>query len=335
MFKKSFVQVFVCILMITVFCGSAQSVTIKIATISPEGSSWMEQMRKGADQVAKATDNRVKFKFYPGGVMGNDKAVLRKIRIRQLQGGALMAGSLSGLFSGNQIYSQPMKFRSQEEVDYVRQHMDDYIIKGLDDAGFVCFTLIGGGFAYIMSKSPIASVGDLKDRKIWVPDNDKSTVDSVSSFGVSPIALPLADVRTGLQSGLIDTVGTSPVGAVVLQWHTEIKYITNIPLLYIYAVFAIDKKAFNKISPDDQKIVSDMMTQALQELDRINRQDNIKAIKALKKQGIKFITPSQNQMNEWMATAAKASQEMIDAEDLPKEPTDKVTALLAQYRKNQ
>ena len=102
-------------------------------------------------------------------------------------------------------------------------HMDEYIIKGLDDAGFVSFTLIGGGFAYIMSKSSIASVEDLKDRKIWVPDNDKSTVDSVSSFGVSPIALPLADVRTGLQSGLIDTVGTSPVGAVVLQWHTEIK----------------------------------------------------------------------------------------------------------------
>ena len=335
MFKKSIRQLFFCALILTVFCGFAHAVTLKIATISPEGSTWMEQMRKGADQVAKATDNRVKFKFYPGGVMGNDKAVLRKIRIRQLQGGALMAGSLSSFFPGNQIYSQPMKFKSQEEVDYVRSHMDDYIIKGLDDAGFVCFTLVGGGFAYIMSKSPIASVEDLKDRKIWVPDNDKSTVDSVSSFGVSPIALPLADVRTGLQSGLIDTVGTSPVGAVVLQWHTEINYITDLPLLYIYAVFAIDKKAFNKISPNDQKIVTEHMGQALKELDRLNRQDNVKAIDALKKQGIQFITPSQEQMNEWMANGAKASQALIDAKDLPKAPTDKVDALLEQYRKNQ
>jgi len=161
------------------------------------------------------------------------------------------------------------------------------------------------------------------------------TVDSVSSFGVSPIALPLADVRTGLQSGLIDTVGTSPVGAVVLQWHTEIKYITNIPLIYLYAVFAIDKKTFNKISPDDQKIVSDVMTRALKEIDRLNRQDNVKAIEALKKQGIKFITPSQEQMNEWMAAAVKASQKMIDAGDLPKAPADKMDALLEQYRKNQ
>jgi len=334
MLNKSILQLLSCLVIITVFCVSAQAVTIKIATISPEGSMWMEKMRQGANQVAKATDNRVKFKFYPGGVMGNDKAVLRKIRINQLQGGALMAGSLSSFFQGNQIYAQPMKFKSQEEVDYVRRHMDDYIINGLGDGGVVCFTLMGGGFAYIMSKSPITSVEDLKDRKIWVPDNDKVTVDSVSSFGVSPIALPLADVRTGLQSGLIDTVGTSPVGAVVLQWHTEIKYITNLPLLYIYAVFAIDKKTFNKISPDDQKIVSDIMTLALQEIDRLNRQDNVKAIEALKKQGIEFITPSQEQMNEWMATAAKASQKMINAGDLPKTPADEIDALLEQYRKN-
>jgi len=334
MLNKSILQLLSCLVIITVFCVSAQAVTIKIATISPEGSMWMEKMRQGANQVAKATDNRVKFKFYPGGVMGNDKAVLRKIRINQLQGGALMAGSLSSFFQGNQIYAQPMKFKSLEEMDYVRRHMDDYIINGLGDGGVVCFTLMGGGFAYIMSKSPITSVEDLKDRKIWVPDNDKVTVDSVSSFGVSPIALPLADVRTGLQSGLIDTVGTSPVGAVVLQWHTEIKYITNLPLLYIYAVFAIDKKTFNKISPDDQKIVSDIMTLALQEIDRLNRQDNVKAIEALKKQGIEFITPSQEQMNEWMATAAKASQKMINAGDLPKTPADEIDALLEQYRKN-
>ena len=228
-----------------------------------------------------------------------------------------------------------MKFKSQDEVDYVRQHMDDYIIKGLDDAGFVCFTLMGGGFAYIMSKYPITSIEDLKDRKIWVPDNDKMTVGSMGCFGVSPIILPLADVRTGLQSGLIDTVENSPVGAVVLQWHTEIKYITNLPLIYLYAVFAIDKKTFNKISPDDQKIVAEVMTRELKEIDRLNRQDNVKAIEALKKQGIKFITPSQEQMNEWMATAAQTSQKMINTKELPKAPANKVDDLLEQYRKNQ
>ena len=315
-----------------IFTSAASAQTIKIATISPEGSSWMQYMRKGAEETAKATDNRVKFKFYPGGVMGNDKAVLRKIRIGQLQGGAIMAGSLASFFPGNQIYSQPMQFNSQAEVDYIRQRMDDYIVKGLEDAGFITFTLIGGGFAYIMSKSPIESVADLKNRKIWVPDNDKMTVDAVKSFDISPIPLPLADVRTGLQSGLIDTVGTSPVGAIVLQWHTEIKYITNLPLLYLHAVMAIDKKAFNKISPADQKVMTEIMIREMNALDLQNREDNEKAIEALKNQGIKFLTPSKEQMAQWRISASKASQAMIEARDLPRVPAGKVAALLEEYR---
>jgi len=83
--------------------GLASAATLKIATISPEGSMWMEKMRKGADQVEKETEKRVAMKFYPGGVMGNDNAVLRKIRIGQLQGGAFVAGSLSQFFPANQI----------------------------------------------------------------------------------------------------------------------------------------------------------------------------------------------------------------------------------------
>ena len=113
---------------------TASAAVLKIATISPEGSMWMEKMRKGADQVAKETENRVAIKFYPGGVMGNDNAVLRKVRIGQLQGGAFVAGSLSQFFPGNQIYAQPFKFQSPEEVDYIREFMDPYIIEEIGRA---------------------------------------------------------------------------------------------------------------------------------------------------------------------------------------------------------
>jgi TRAP-type C4-dicarboxylate transport system substrate-binding protein len=58
--------------------------TIKIATLSPEGTFWMKHMRVGAKEIKQKTQGRVKFKFYPGGVMGNDDSVLRKIRIGQL-----------------------------------------------------------------------------------------------------------------------------------------------------------------------------------------------------------------------------------------------------------
>lgn len=310
---------------------SSYALQLKIATLSPEGSMWMEKMRKGADQVAKQTSNRVNFKFYPGGVMGNDSAVLRKIRIGQLHGGAVVGGSLSQFFPANQIYAQPMKFKNIDEIDYVRKYFDSYIIEGLDNAGFVTFGLIGGGFAYIMSQEPINTVENLRNQKVWIPDNDKISQDSIKAFGITPIPLPIADVRTALQSGLINTVATSPIGAVILQWHTQIKYVTNIPLIYLHAVLAIEKDSFLKISQEDQKIVSQVMTQALQEIDRQNRLDDIKAVETLKKRDVIFINPSKEAMDEWYQVADEASLEMVKSGILPKDVAERLDARLEEF----
>jgi len=328
-FKKLVLILFILLLTETVY-----AVRLKIATLSPEGSMWMEKMRKGADMVAQKTDNRVTFKFYPGGVMGNDKTILKKIRIGQLQGGAVVAGSLSQFFPANQIYAQPLKFKTIKEVDYVRKYMDQYVIDGLDNAGFVTFGLIGGGFAYIMSQKPIATVQDLRNQKVWIPDNDKISQDSIQAFGVTPIPLSIADVRTGLQSGLINTVATSPVGAVVLQWHTQIKYITNIPLIYLHAVLAVDKKKFLKIGEQDRKIVTQIMTKALNEIDIQNREDDINAIQALKNRGITFITPSKDDMAEWQEIADVASKKMVDSGILPRNIADQLDNLLTDFHSN-
>ncbi len=324
-----------CTLVLVMLMGGAPAiaaaVTLKIATLSPEGSMWMEKMRQGAEQVADQTQNRVTFRFYPGGVMGNDKAVLRKIRVGQLHGGAVVGGTLSDFFPGNQIYAQPMKFSTLEQVDHVRQHMDQYIQDGLYDAGLVTFGLTGGGFAYIMSKERVESVADLRKRKVWIPDNDKVSQDTMGVFGISPIPLPLADVRTAMQSGLIDTVATSPVAALILQWHTQIKYVTNIPLIYLYGILAVDKKQFLKIGESDRAVVKQIMTKTFADIDARNRTDDIKAIAALKNQGIQFITPSGPVLEEWRETAARATDEMVAAGTLPKGVVEQINQLLKEF----
>lgn len=309
----------------------ARAVKLKIATLSPEGSMWMEKMKEGAKEVAKKTDNRVTFKFYPGGVMGNDKAVLRKIRVGQLHGGAVVGGSLSRFFPANQLYAQPLKFATIEEVDHVREQMDAYIIDGLEQNGFIVFGLIGGGFAYIMSQTPIETVDDLKRQKVWIPDNDKISQGSIRAFGISPIPLPISDVRTSLQSGLINTVATSPVGAVVLQWHTQIKYVTNLPLIYLHAVLTINKKQFLKIAEKDRQIVREVMGRVSRQIDQKNRQDNVNAVQALKNRGITFITPSKEAMKGWRETGRVASDKMVESGVLPQKKVDEMDALLNSF----
>ena len=183
----------------------------------------------------------------------------------------------------------------------------------------------------MMSQNPIETVQDLRNQKVWIPDNDKISQDSIKSFGVTPIPLSISDVRTSLQSGLINTVATSPVGAVVLQWHTQIKYITDIPLIYLHAVLAVDKGAFLKIAEPDRKIVTQIMTKALNEIDFQNREDDISATQALKNRGIIFITPSKDALVEWQTIANIASEKMIEAGILPRDVADQLDKHLADF----
>ena len=218
-----------------IFTSISNAKTFKIATLAPSGSSWMTHMKTAANDIKKQTDNRVKFKFYPGGVMGDDGAVLKKMRIGQLHGGAMTSGSLAKFFPDLQVYSLPLVFKTFDEVDYVRNHMDKMIIDGLEKNNIITFGLSEGGLAYTMSNNPIKEVKDLRAQKIWVPNNNKPALLALQALGVSPIPLGLGDVLAGLQSNLINTIATSPIGAIALQWHTQVKYITDMPILYIYA----------------------------------------------------------------------------------------------------
>lgn len=283
---------------------SVPAQTFKIATIAPDGTSWMRAMRQGAADIKKRTDGRVKLRFYPGGVMGDDKSMLRKIRIGQLQGGALSGGGLSQVYPDANLYGLPYMFRSFAEIDYVRQRMDSQILQGLQDAGFIGFGLSEGGFAYILSNDPISSADDLRGRKIWVPEGDQISLAGLQALNVSPVPLPLTDVLTGLQTGLIDTVGNSPTGAIALQWHTKVKYLTDTPLFYIYGALVLERKAFERVSSQDQASVRAELTAVFAKLNTQNRRDNESARRALQKQGISFIATNPQQQAVWQTRVA-------------------------------
>jgi TRAP-type C4-dicarboxylate transport system substrate-binding protein len=315
-----------------VLAVNSSAAVFKIATVSPDGTSWMKSMRAAAADITVQTDGRVKFKFYPGGVMGNDKAVMRKIRIGQLQGAAVPGGAMVGAAPDSLIYTLPLKFKSFAEIDYVRQRMDSQIVADIERGGFVNFGLAEGGFAYVMAKRPIASVEELKKGKVWIPSGDKAALDAVQTFGVSPVPLSLADVLAGLQTGLIDTAATSPIGAIALQWHTQISHMTDLPIMYFYALLAIDQKVFKRLSDGDQLIVRMVMTQAYKDIDAQNRKDNESAYSALLKQGIKLVTPSAEEVAVWDSKAEVAQQKAIAGGFFSPAIADELDRHLQNYR---
>jgi TRAP-type C4-dicarboxylate transport system substrate-binding protein len=305
------------LLMTTTAVLPAHAVQLKIATVAPDGSFWMTEVKKGAEEIQKATEGRVKLRLYPGGTMGNDQAVLRKMRIGQLQGGMMTGQSLASISSDLQLYGLPFLFESYDEVDAVRAKMDARLIEALDSKGYVSFGLIEGGFAYILSQKPAKTLGDFKGQKAWSPEGDVIADAIYDAAGLSPVPLPLSDVLTGLQTGLIDTVVGPPVAAVALQWFTRTKYLTDLPILYTYGSIVVSSKAFSKISATDQGAVREILARVSARLNERTRTDNLQAREALKKQGIKFVTVEEANKGQWNTVAIDATNTLRKKGEVP------------------
>jgi TRAP-type C4-dicarboxylate transport system substrate-binding protein len=309
--------------------------TLKIATLSPEGTGWMIELRQAAKAIRERTNDQVKLKIYPGGVMGDDKAVLRKLRVGQLHGAAMTSGGVMQPYPDIALYNLPLVFRDSAEVDYVRARLDKKLMAGLREQKFVGFGLAEVGFAYPMMKDPVTSVASFQDRRVWAPDNDPGALKAYSSFNITPIPLPIADVLTGLQTGLIDSIGSPPIGAIALQWHTQVDYALELPLMYVYGLFAITERAFNRMSETEQSIVTEELSAAVARVDAVSRKDNDAANQALIDQGLQWLQPSDAERAEWYGIADGANQRLKANEYVSAAMFDELMALLQEYRSAQ
>jgi TRAP-type C4-dicarboxylate transport system substrate-binding protein len=309
--------------------SAAGAVELKIATLAPDGSYWMNEARAAADEVTKRTSGRVSFRFYPGGTMGDDKAVLRKMRIGQLHGGVFLAGSFAETVPDLQIYSLPLLFSTYDEVDAVRERVDPELIAELEKAGFHSFGFIEGGFAYLFTTSRATTIDDLKGRKAWLPEGDPIGLALIEEASLSPVPLGLSDVLTGLQTGLLDVVSGPPVGAVALQWFTKVRYLLDLPVIYTFGFVAVADQTWEKLTPADQQVVDEVFSSMTRALDRRAREDNQDSLRALEKQGVERIEPSDETNRQWQAMAARASARLVSELGLSRPMLSDIEAVIA------
>lgn len=319
-------------LAVALFAANAAAATFKIATLSPEGSSWMKMLRKHGASIEQRTGGEVKFKFYPGGVMGDDKAVMRKMRVGQLHGAVITAGGLAQTYPDIVLYNLPMVFRNDDEVDYVRTRLDRELMAGLRERKFVGFGLAEVGFAYPMSQEPAIKLSEVRSLKVWTPDNDPASLRAFEAFDISPIPLPIADVLAGLQTGLIDSVASPPIGTIALQWHTQVEHALDLPLIYVYGSFVMTDRSFKKLSAAHQAIVTEEWQAAVASADKAARRDHLSAKDALVKQGISWQRPQGADLDEWLQLAEAAREETVEDGLISREKYDRVNALLEEAR---
>ena len=310
---------------------AAHAVDIKIATLAPNQSAWMQDMRAAGKEIEQRTDGRVKLKFYGGGTQGTEDKVLQKIKIGQLHGGTFSATDFMKDYGAINIYGLPFVFESWEEMRYVRDRMDDKLQAGFTDLNYVTFG-IAGSFSMVLSNEPIRNYEDMKGKKVWLPQGDFVSYEAMRRLKLSPVALPITDVLTGLQTGLLDIAAIPPEVAVALQWHTRVKYVTNMPVAFGIAFLAISKRTFDRLSGEDQAVVSEVLKDVYANIDRNAPAESENAMQALQTIGITHVEPEDGQFAELQQTMGEFNREMAVDGAYPLEVYEEMLGHIAEYR---
>lgn len=300
------------ILLILMSSFTMAQITIKFATVAPEGSTWMNVMTQYAEAVKESTNNEVNFKIYAGGVAGDEQIVLRKIRVGQLHSAGFTGTGLGEILPEVRILDSPFLFRSKEEVDHISASLFEYFAQEFEKKGFILLGWAEVGYVYVFTDKPIYSINDMSGVKMWMWEGDPVAEATFKSFDISPIPLSISDVLTSLQTKLIDGIYVSPLACTALQWHTKVKYMLQLPLANSNGAVLLSKKQYDKLTDEQQSILKELSRKYLGELTTLSRQDNAKSLDLMQAAGIKFTNLSdEKEIMRFYDIGSKARKSLV------------------------
>ena len=299
------------VLALTLAAPARAQTAVKFATLAPEGSTWMKVLGELSKDLEKETGGKLKFKFYPGGVAGDEKDVVKKIRIGQLHAAGFTGVGMGEVAPETRLLDAPWLFRSRAELENVRAKFAKELSAAVEKGGFILLGWTDLGSVYVFSKGPIAGPEDMKKAKMWVWEGDPIAGAAYRALGVNPVPLSVIDVMQSLQTGMIDAVYGPPLGVIALQWHAKLKHIYPVPMAQATGAVLISKKFFEGLPEDQQKTLLALSAKHLKSLNDLTTSENDKALEVLQKQGLGFAAmPDADTLRKYEELGATARKEL-------------------------
>lgn len=301
---------------------------LKMATLAPEGTSLYKGLAEMKQNVKAKTNGCVDIQIFGGGQMGDEVDVVKKIRIGQLDGGALTGRGLSDVVPEVRILELPFLFKNEAQIDAVysqlkKEFQDKFLAKN-----FILLGWAEAGLVQLFSSKAIASKKDMEGSKIWVWTGDEFAQTFFDVMKVVPVPLAIADVLTSLQTGLIQVCYGPPLAAIAFQWHTKAKYMTQIDMVNATGGLMLSKAAFDKLNAEQKAAVQQVATEQAAKLVAQSRTDNKSSLAVLQASGVQVITPTAEALAELKAMGQEIQTKLV-GKFFPQDLLDRVNAILA------
>ena len=231
---------------------SAQTTTIKLASVVPENSIWDKNIKQMGAEWTQATGGRVTLTVFGGGSQGDESTVLRKMRLDALQAASLTGVGLGSIDASFNVFNVPFFFDSYDELNAVTDALTPAIAKRVDAKGFIFLNWGHGGWTQVFTKKPVGSVADLKKTKLFTSAGNDRMVQWLEANGFEPRAMAMTDIMTGLTTGMVEAVPTTPLAALLYQWYKQTPNMLDIGLAPVVGATVVTKKAWTAIPAADR-----------------------------------------------------------------------------------
>ncbi len=279
--------------------AAAGPTVIKMATLAPDGSAWYKILEQMGDEWKKASGGAVVLRIYPGGVVGDEDAMIRKMRVGQLQAAAVTGLGLATIDRSFYALHVPMMYASDDEFDFVRDRLAPMLERRLADKGYIVLNWGDAGWVHFFAKTSFTRPAEIKAMKLYVGAEDANLVQLYKETGFRPVNLSVVDILPGLQTGLINAFDTTPLAALAFQWFALAPNMSDLRFAPLTGATVIDKRAWDKIPADLKPRIIEASRAGGKRLRGEIRRLNDEAVKVMVKNGLKISRTSPEVQAEW------------------------------------
>lgn len=310
----------------------AFSQVIKLGTVAPEGSPWHDTLLEVAQKWKDLSNGSVTVRIYAGGVAGDEKDMLRKIRIGQLHATALTSVTLIDIIPDIEALTFPLFIRTDEELDYVMDKVGPEFEAHLAKKGFKVLTWSTTGWAHFFTKKPVIGPEDMKKRKLFFWGSDTTYMELLKDSGFNPVGLAITDLLPSLQTGLIDSFAAPPAAALSFQWFALAPHMTDLRWQPLPGTTVVSMRKWNSIPADLRPMLEEASRKAGAKLQRRIRELEQEAITAMKKHGLTVHAVPADAKQEWEALVREKAYPVFVGPRFSKAMYDKVHSALDDCR---
>lgn len=307
---------------------------VKLGTAAPDGSVWHRGLQDMATTLDRESGGAVTLRVYAGSVAGDEPDMVRKMRLGQLQAASISIIGLTRIDEAFEVFAIPMFYESYEDLFHVMDALEPIMTQRLAERGFVFLGWGLGGWARLFTSAPIRTVDDLRKMKMFVSAGDDPRVQYWKNNGFRPVPLAITDILTGLQTGLIDGLATTPLAALMLQWYRQAPYMMDIELAPLIGATIITDKAWARLPAESRSSLTASARKLEDALRREIPPQDDEAIREMGKRGLTVVSPERGgeQAGPWRKLSDGLARHMRGS-IVPAEVYDRAVEARDEYRK--